>query len=73
MAKVKTATWLRWVHFIAGIAVSQYIFLMPEDGWSSGVNSAMKGIVAFVFWTGVIRWQLPRYRRWKASRATATA
>jgi hypothetical protein len=45
---------------------------MPADGWSDGFNNVMKfGVVGFVFWTGVIRWNLPRIRRWKKNRATA--
>lgn len=68
---IKTSTWLRWVHFIAGWSISTYIFLMPADGWSDTINLAMKGVVSFVFWTGVIRWQLPRIRRMKAQRARA--
>lgn len=70
---MRTSTWLRWVHFIVGLSISFYFFAMPSEGWSDGFNNLMKVAVGFVFWTGVIRWQLPRYRRWRASRGTASA
>lgn len=73
MAKMKTSNVLRWVHFLFGLTISGYFFLMPAEGWSSGVNDVYKAIVGVVFWTGVIRWQLPRWRRWRAQRARATA
>jgi hypothetical protein len=64
---------LRWVHFAAGISISLYFFLLPADGYSDTVNNIYKfGVIGFVFWTGVIKWQLPRIRRWtKGRRATA--
>ena len=65
---------LRWVHFLAGLSISYYFFFLPDDGWSDGVNNLYKfGIVGFVFWTGVIRWNLPRIRRWTKGRSTASA
>ena len=64
---------LRWVHFLAGLSISFYFLAMPADGWSDGVNNVYKfGIVSFVFWTGVIRWNLPRIRKW-SKRRTASA
>jgi hypothetical protein len=64
---------LRWVHFLAGLSITVYFFFMPADGWSDGVNNVYKfGIVSFVFWTGVIRWNLPRIRKWSKGR-TASA
>ncbi len=64
---------LRWAHFLGGLSISYYFFLMPADGWSDGVNTAYRlGIVSFVFWTGVIRWNLPRIRKWAKGR-TASA
>ncbi len=56
---------LRWSHFLVGLSVTFYFFTMPEDGWSDTVNNIYQfGIVSFLFWTGVIRWNLPRIRRW---------
>ncbi|MDX1512014.1 MAG: hypothetical protein R3249_11745 [Nitriliruptorales bacterium] len=69
MAKAKTSSVLRWIHFLLGLSVSGYFFLMPAEGWSDGVNNVYKfGIIGLVFWTGVIRWNLPRIRRWRATR-----
>lgn len=68
----KTSTALRWIHFLFGLAISGYFMLMPDDGWFDTVNTAYTfGVMSIVFWTGVIRWQLPRIRRWRATRARA--
>ena len=72
--KVKTSSWLRLVHFLAGLSISFSIFFMPDDGWSNAYNNIMKfGVVGFVFWTGVIRWNLPRIRRWRAKQRAQAA
>ncbi|TVP63741.1 MAG: hypothetical protein EA340_14270 [Nitriliruptor sp.] len=69
----RTATVLRWVHLLSGMLISVYFLFMPEDGWSDTVNTVMgQGVVAFVAWTGIIRWQLPRYRRWRARRRASS-
>ncbi len=60
---------LRWVHFLAGLNLSFYIVFQPDAGWGDPYGSFVKfAAVPFVFWTGVIRWQLPRYRSWRARR-----
>lgn len=60
---------LRLVHFAFGLSISGYFFFMPADGWSDTVNTVYKfGIVSIVFWTGVIRWNLPRIRGWSQKR-----
>lgn len=65
---------LRWAHLLAGLAISGYFFFLPEDGYSAGVNNVYKfGVVGFVFWTGIIKWQLPRIRRWMKSRRAGAA
>jgi hypothetical protein len=64
-----TATALRWVHLLAGILISVYFLFKPAGGWPDGVEVFMAQVlVPFVAWTGIIRWQLPRYRRWRAKR-----
>ena len=68
----RTATVLRWVHLLSGTLISAYFLFMPDGGWSDTVNTVMsQGVVTFVAWTGIIRWQLPRYRRWRARRRTS--
>jgi len=69
----RTATVLRWVHLLSGMLLSAYFLFMPDEGWSDTVNTVMgQGVVALVAWTGVIRWQLPRYRRWRARRRASS-
>jgi hypothetical protein len=64
-----TATTLRWVHLMAGLLISVYFMFKPTGGWPDGFESFMANVlVPFVAWTGIIRWQLPRYRRWRAKR-----
>jgi hypothetical protein len=65
---------LRWVHLLSGLLISAYFLFMPDDGWSDGVNNAMQfGVVSFVAWTGIIKWQLPRIRRWSRRRSAGRA
>ncbi len=62
---------LRQIHVLAGLSISGCFFLMPADGWSYTVNTAYRfGIVSIVFWTGVIRWNLPNVRRWSKRQST---
>jgi hypothetical protein len=70
----KTSTTLRWIHFLFGLSISGYFLLMPDSGWSDTVNTVYTfGVISIVFWTGVIRWQLPRIRRWRARQLRAAA
>jgi hypothetical protein len=74
-------TWnkaLRWVHLLFGLSISAYFFFLPADGYSDAVNNIFKfGVIAVVFWTGIIKWQLPRIARWRSrnqiKRAQATS
>ena len=73
----RSATVLRWLHLLTGMLISYYFLFKPEGGWSDGFELFVgQFVVAFVAWTGIIRWQLPRLRRWRAgrrARAGATA
>ena len=63
---------LRWAHFLAGMLISVYFMFKPSDGWPAWYENLMTfGVVGFVFWTGVIRWQLPRIRRFFRKRRGA--
>ena len=66
---MKTAnTVLRWVHLLFGLAIAAYFFFLPADGHSDAVNNVYSGVIVVVFWTGIIKWQLPRISRWRARR-----
>jgi hypothetical protein len=63
---------LRWVHFLAGLSISYYFFFMPAFFNDTATTEIYTfGIVSFVFWTGIIRWNLPRIRRWSKNRSAA--
>ncbi len=69
---MRAATWLRWVHLGAGVLMSVYITFQPADGWGDPIEVVTKNaLLPFVAWTGIIRWQLPRYRAWRARRRGA--
>jgi hypothetical protein len=71
---MRTSTVLRWVHLLFGLLISAYFLAMPDGGWPDWVTTAIgNGVVAIVAWTGIIRWQLPRLRRWRARRRAKAA
>jgi hypothetical protein len=62
---VKTSTALRWIHLALGLVLSYYFMFKPADGWSPAFETFVASFVmAAVAWTGIIKWQLPRLRRW---------
>ena len=65
---------LRWVHLLFGLSISAYFFFLPAGGYSDAVNNVFKfGVIAVVFWTGIIKWQLPRISRWRARKRIKAA
>ena len=69
----RSATVLRWVHLLAGLFISYYFIFKPDGGWSDGFELFVGQVVVnFVAWTGIIKWQLPRLRRWRARRRAAS-
>ena len=41
--------------------------------WSDNVDSMIADYVIWLLmWTGIAKWQLPRYKRWKRKRAKKT-
>ena len=66
---------LRWIHLMFGFCFSIYfgaitfnndVNFWDDEPW---VTMAM-GTVGFgiVFWTGIIKWQLPRIKKWNRNR-----
>jgi len=54
--------------------MSVYIAFEPSSGWDPALETAVKNaLMPFLAWTGIIRWQLPRYRAWRARRRGAVA
>jgi len=71
-------TRLRWIHFGFGLMISAYFFpiTMNQDVnfWDDRpqVTMFVGGVVmAVVFWTGIIKWQLPRIKKWNRNRKKA--
>ena len=66
---------LRWIHLIFGFCFSIYfgaitfnndINFWDDEPW---VTMAMGTVVlGIVFWTGIIKWQLPRIKKWNRNR-----
>ena len=58
---------LRWIHLIFGFTLNLYLF--QTVFLRNEVSNQLANIVfisgALAFWTGVIKWQLPRIRKWR--------
>jgi hypothetical protein len=68
-------TILRWVHLTFGMMISVYFaritFTGNIDAWDNDPWVTMivgQAVVAIVFWTGIIKWQLPRIKKWNRKR-----
>lgn len=71
-------TILRWVHLLFGLCFSVYFgaitFTDNINFWDSRpwVTMAMgTAVMGIVFWTGIIKWQLPRIKKWNRKRKKA--
>ena len=64
-------TILRWVHLLFAMMISIYFgrITMFGETWSHEVTMIVGQIVmAIVFWTGILKWQLPRIKKWGRKR-----
>ena len=68
-------TILRWIHLIFGMMISAYFaritFTGNVNAWEDQEWVTMlmgQGVLAIVFWTGIIKWQLPRIMKWNRNR-----
>ena len=66
---------LRWVHLGFGFFISIYFGAITFSGdaryWNDRpdiTNFVATGVMAIVFWSGIIKWQLPRIVKWNRSR-----
>ena len=73
-------TILRWVHLTFGMMISVYFaritFTGNTDAWDNDPWVTMfvgQAVVAIVFWTGIIKWQLPRIKKWNRNRKKSKA
>ena len=73
-------TILRSVHLLFGLMISAYFFPITISGdvnyWDDrpGVTMFLGQVVmAVVFWTGILKWQLPRIKKWNRKRKKAAA
>jgi len=58
-------TILRWVHLTFGMMISVY--------FARVTMFIGQAVVAIVFWTGIIKWQLPRIKKWNRNRKKSKA
>ena len=68
-------TILRWIHLIFGMMISAYFaritFTGNVNAWEDQEWVTMlggQGVLAIVFWTGIIKWQLQRIKKWNRNR-----
>ena len=73
-------TRLRWIHLIFGMMISVYfaritfsgdINAWDEQPWVTMIMG--NAVMAIVFWSGIIKWQLPRIKKWNRKRKKAAA
>ncbi len=68
-------TILRWIHLLFAMMISVYFgrITMFGETWSHEVTMFVGQIVmAIVFWTRIIKWQLPKIKKWNRSRNLKT-
>ena len=78
MARNWNTTW-RWIHigfstilivYFARINYYHYGMFGVDETWSAEVDKIMATtVIWFVMWSGIAKWQLPRYKKWKRKRA----
>jgi len=73
-------TILRWIHLGFGMIISVYFaritFTGDVNAWNGHPGFTMfvgQAVVAIVFWTGIIKWQLPRIKKWNRKRMKTKA
>ena len=69
-------TILRWIHLLFASMISIYFARITIFGetWSDEETMFVGQIVMMVvFWTGIIKWQLPRIKKWNRNRKVNTA
>ena len=73
-------TILRWVHLGFGMIISVYFaritFTGNVNAWDDNPEFTMfvgQAVMAIVCWTGIIKWQLPRIKKWNRKRQKAKA
>ena len=68
-------TILRWVHLLFAMMISIYFgrITMFGETWFHEVTMFVGQIVmVIVFWSGIIKWQLPRIKKWSRKRKLNT-
>jgi len=71
---------LRWIYLGFGMIISVYFaritFTGDVNAWNGHPGFTMfvgQAVVAIVFWTGIIKWQLPRIKKWNRKRMKTKA
>ncbi len=62
----------RWAHILFSLPVIIYFAAISnfDYEWGDNVDSMIADYVIWLLmWTGIAKWQLPRYKRWKRKRA----
>jgi len=75
MSTTKWDNLLRWIHLFFGFGISVYFGAITFSGdteyWNNRpevTNFVATGVLGIVFWSGIIKWQLPRIVKWNRRR-----
>jgi hypothetical protein len=66
----------RWAHILFSLPVIVYFAAISnfDYQWSEDVHSMIADyFIWLLMWTGIAKWQLPRYKRWKRKRGKKSA
>ncbi|MBJ28875.1 MAG: hypothetical protein CMB61_02295 [Euryarchaeota archaeon] len=71
MARNWNTIW-RWIHLISALPLIVYFAAISnfDYEWSASADSLIADyFIWIIMWTGIAKWQLPRYKKWKRNRA----
>ena len=61
----------RWIHLVLGMMIMVYFFRIANmsNTWPAWVDELVaKTVIWMVMWSGIAKWQYPRYKKWKNKR-----
>lgn len=71
MSKLNWNTIWRWIHIVLGMMIMVYFFRIANMSttWPAWVDELVaKTVIWMVMWSGIAKWQYPRYKKRKNKR-----